>query len=43
MNHLKIKGEIFDNVSEFTSALIIDCFALKTEALQSFETLVNIY
>jgi hypothetical protein len=40
---LKLKEEIFANVSEDTSALIIDYFAPKTKALQSFEMLVNIY
>jgi hypothetical protein len=39
MNRLKIKGDIFAIVSEDTSALVIDCFALKSEALHSFETL----
>jgi len=43
MKHLKIKGEICAIVSEHTSALTIVCFALKTEALQCSETLVDIY
>jgi len=43
MNHLKIKGEICVNVSEHISALIIVCFAPKTEVLQCSETLVDIY